>query len=136
MYSYAAHLRSGTYHQLPLTTHANQVTQMEARRASLAATALDEEIEMERALADVERIERGARASEEADAAPAGTALAGSNERTTSPRTNPRTVAAGAVNGSAAVGKSGGAAAGVGGVKVGKHVKGKKSRDSDEFSWD
>ena len=45
MYSYAAHLRSGTYHQLPLTTHANQVTQIEARRASLAATALDEEIE-------------------------------------------------------------------------------------------
>lgn len=76
MYSYAAHLRSGTYHQLPLTTHANQVTQIEARRASLAATALDEEIEMERALADVERIERGARASEEAVSA--------------SPRSSPR----------------------------------------------
>lgn len=78
MYSYAAHLRSGTYHQLPLTTHANQVTQIEARRASLAASALDEEIEMERALADVERIERGARASEEAVGA------------STSPRTSPR----------------------------------------------
>lgn len=88
MYSYAAHLRSGTYHQLPLTTHANQVTQIEARRASLAATVLDEEIEMERALADVERIERGARASEEA---------VGS-----SPRSSPR--AAG--NGTAGKGKS------------------------------
>ncbi|EKD05338.1 hypothetical protein A1Q2_00362 [Trichosporon asahii var. asahii CBS 8904] len=87
MYSYAAHLRSGTYHQLPLTTHANQVTQIEARRASLAATALDEEIEMERALADVERIERGARASEEAVG---------------SPRTSPRMNTAG--NGAAATG--------------------------------
>lgn len=66
MYSYAAHLRSGTYHQLPLTTHANQVTQIEARRASIAASRLDEEeFEMQRALADVERIERGDRQSQE-----------------------------------------------------------------------